>query len=289
MEYFVIEGGHRLQGTITPVGNKNAALPLLAATLLTDESVTLHNVPDIGDVRTKRELIAKLGGICTDLGAGSWRFNTRDVGNRQPDLELGRRIRTAPLLAGPLLARRGFVTIPRPGGDRIGRRRLDTHFQALQALGAHIEVAHDWYELRCDKLIGADIFLDEMSVTGTEQAVLAAVLAEGTTIIRNAASEPHVQDVCNCLNAMGAKISGIGTDTVTIEGVTRLHSAEYTVGPDFMEAGDEILFGLELASRFTWDLAHDDLIGEDARFKPPKRRLCLPSAEIRITVPCITW
>lgn len=240
MEYFVIEGGHRLEGTITPVGNKNAALPLLATALLTDQSLTLHNVPDIGDVRTKLELITRLGVECNSLGAGSWQLRPRNVGDQQPDVDLARRIRTAPLLAGPLLARRGFVTIPRPGGDRIGRRRLDTHFQALQALGAEIEVAHDCYVLHARKLIGADIFLDEMSVTGTEQAVMAAALAEGTTIIRNAASEPHVQDVCNCLNAMGARISGIGTNTLTIEGVSSLHSAEYRIGPDFMEVGSFI-------------------------------------------------
>lgn len=240
MDYFVIEGGHRLNGTITPVGNKNAALPLLAVALLSDEPLVLHNVPNIGDVRTKIELLQLLGVECTRLTPSSWRLQPKHIDDRQPDIELGRRIRTAPLLAGPMLARRGFVTIPRPGGDRIGRRRIDTHFQALEALGAQIDVAHDCYVLRCTKLRGADIFLDEMSVTGTEQAILAAALAEGTTIIRNAASEPHVQDVCKCLNAMGARISGIGTNTLTIEGVTSLHSAEYTIGPDFMEVGSFI-------------------------------------------------
>lgn len=247
MEYFVIEGGRRLAGTITPVGNKNAALPLLAAALLTNEPVTLHNVPDIGDVRTKLELLERLGVECTPLGAGSWRIVTRHVGDRQPDFELSRRIRTAPLLAGPLLARRGFVTIPRPGGDRIGRRRLDTHFQALEALGATINVENDRYILSANELTGTDMFLDEMSVTGTEQAVMAAVLAEGTTVIRNAASEPHVQDVCNCLNAMGAQIDGVGTDTLTIQGVTSLRGAEYTIGPDFMEVGSFI--GLAAATK----------------------------------------
>ncbi len=240
MDYFVIEGGQRLNGTITPVGNKNAALPLLAAALLTDEPLTLHNVPDIGDVRTKLDLLRALGVECTALGRGSWRLVAKAVGDREPDVELGRRIRTAPLLAGPLLARRGFVTVPRPGGDRIGRRRLDTHFQALQALGAEIAVENDRYRLTSGELSGADIFLDEMSVTGTEQAIMAASLAEGTTIIRNAASEPHVQDVCKCLNAMGARISGIGTDTLTIQGVSSLRGAEYTIGPDFMEVGSFI-------------------------------------------------
>lgn len=240
MDYFVIEGGQRLSGTISPAGNKNAALPLLAAALLTDAPLTLHNVPDIGDVRTKIELLRRLGVECTPLGGGSWRFVTKGVGDHEPDLELGRRIRTVPLLAGPLLARRGFVTIPRPGGDRIGRRRLDTHFQALQALGAEIAVEYDRYRLTGGELAGADIFLDEMSVTGTEQAIMAASLAQGTTTIRNAASEPHVQDLCHCLNAMGARVRGIGTDTLTIDGVSSLHGAEYTIGPDFMEVGSFI-------------------------------------------------
>ena len=240
MEYFVIEGGRRLSGTIEPVGNKNAALPLLAAALLTDEPLTLHKVPDIGDVRIKFDLLQRLGVECTPLNGSSWRLRSAGMSDRQPDDELSRRIRTVPLLAGPLLARRGFVTIPRPGGDRIGRRRLDTHFQALHALGAEIDVQHDSYVLRSRRLRGTDIFLDEMSVTGTEQAIMAAVLAEGTTTIGNAASEPHVQDVCRCLNAMGARITGVGTNTLTIEGVDDLHGAEYTIGPDYMEVGSFI-------------------------------------------------
>jgi UDP-N-acetylglucosamine 1-carboxyvinyltransferase len=247
MEYFVIEGGQHLSGTITPAGNKNAALPLLAASLLTDEPLTLHNVPNIADVRTKRDLLQRMGVACTDSDTHTLQLHAADIGDQQPDMDLSRRIRTAPLLAGPLLARRGFVTVSRPGGDRIGRRRLDTHFQALQALGAEIDVKPDGYNLRCDQLVGADIFLDEMSVTGTEQAVMAAATAKGTTVIRNAASEPHVQDVCRCLNAMGAKIDGVGTNTLYIEGVDRLHGAEYTIGPDFMEVGSFI--GLAAATR----------------------------------------
>lgn len=240
MEYFVIEGSQRLSGTIKPVGNKNAALPLLAAALLTDEPLTLRNVPQIGDVRTKFDLLQRMGVECSALGDGAWRLRSGEMSDRQPDDELSRRIRTVPLLAGPLLARRGFVTIPRPGGDRIGRRRLDTHFQALHALGAEIDVQHDSYVLRSRRLRGTDIFLDEMSVTGTEQAIMAAVLAEGTTIVNNAASEPHVQDVCRCLNAMGAQIGGIGTNTVTIHGVDELQSADFTIGPDYMEVGSFI-------------------------------------------------
>jgi UDP-N-acetylglucosamine 1-carboxyvinyltransferase len=216
MEYFRIEGGHRLSGTITPTGNKNAALPLLAASLLTDDTLHLHNVPDIGDVHTKLALLSQLG-VAVQAHAGTgYSLTAQDIGERQPDLDLSRQIRTAILLAGPLLARRGHVSIGRPGGDRIGRRRLDTHFLALQALGAAIEVGADRFQLRTERLKGCDIFLDEMSVTGTEQAIFGAVLAEGVTTLSNVATEPHVQDVCHCLNAMGAKIEGIGTHHLVI-------------------------------------------------------------------------
>ena len=246
MEYFWIEGGHRLSGTVRPMGNKNAALPLLAASLLTDEPLHLHNVPNIGDVFTKIELLQRMG-TAVELDAdGCCTAVARDVGERQPDIDLSSQIRTAPLLAGPLLARRGQVTIGRPGGDRIGRRRLDTHFLALQALGAEIEFGADRIALRADRLRGNEIFLDEMSVTGTEQAVLAAVLAEGETTISNAASEPHVQDVCRCLCAMGAHIDGIGTNCLSIEGVGELGGATYTIGPDYMEVGS--LIGLAAAT-----------------------------------------
>jgi UDP-N-acetylglucosamine 1-carboxyvinyltransferase len=246
MEYFVIEGGHRLSGAITPVGNKNAALPLLAASLLTDEPLHLKNFPNIGDVRTKIELLTRMGVIARMGEDSSCTLQTGAVGDREPDIGLSGRIRTAPLLAGPLLARRGFVTIGRPGGDRIGRRRLDTHFLALKALGADVEVGADRFTFRASRLRGCDLFLDEMSVTGTEQALFAAVLAEGATTIRNAASEPHIQDVCRCLNAMGARIRGIGTNTLVIDGVTRLHGATYAIGPDYMEVGS--LIGLAAAT-----------------------------------------
>ena len=240
MEYFHIEGGHRLGGTITPAGNKNAALPLMAASLLTHEPLHLHNVPNIGDVRTKVALLNGLGVDSHLSPDGRCTLHACTVGDNQPDPDLSRQIRTAPLFAGPLLARRGFVTIGRPGGDRIGRRRLDTHLLALQALGAHVEVTADRLILKADRLRGADIFLDEMSVTGTEQAVLAAVLAEGTTILSNAACEPHVQDVCHCLNAMGADVEGIGSNTLVIRGVSSLRGATYAIGPDYMEVGSLI-------------------------------------------------
>jgi len=247
MEHFWIEGGYPLSGEIRPAGNKNAALPLLAACLLTDEPLCLENVPGIGDVRTKMELLMRMGvevdldeENCCTLRAGG-------VKDSQPDLELSRQIRTAPLLAGPLLARYGHVTIGLPGGDRIGRRRLDTHFLALRELGAELEVESDRFTLRADRLRGADIFLDEMSVTGTEQAVTAAVTARGATTISNAASEPHIQDLCHCLNSMGGRIRGIGTNRLEIQGVDSLGGATFTLGPDYMEVGS--LIGLAAATR----------------------------------------
>jgi UDP-N-acetylglucosamine 1-carboxyvinyltransferase len=247
MKRFVIEGGQRLSGSITPSGNKNAALPLLAASLLSDETLVLHNIPQIGDVTTLLTLLEQVGVQASQRGPHTWALRADAPNARQPDPALARKIRASVLLAGPLLARRGYVTIPRPGGDRIGPRPLDTHFLALRALGVSVEITPAAYEMRCERLRGADIFLDEMSVTGTEQAVLAAVLAEGETTIENAASEPHIQDLCNCLNAMGARIDGVGTNCLRIQGVARLHGAEFTVGPDYMEVGSFI--GLAAVTR----------------------------------------
>lgn len=235
MERFVIEGGNRLSGTITPAGNKNAALPLLAAALLTNQQVTFQNLPRIGDVATKLAMLQQLGVEVTNNIKHQVTLRADQIGTVQPDNALARKIRTSVLLAGPMLVRRGYVTLPRPGGDQIGRRRLDTHFLALRALGASVEITPNMYEMRADKLRGADIFLDEMSVTATEQAILAAVMADGTSVIANAASEPHVQDLCTCLNQMGAKISGVGTNTLVIEGVSSLDGTEFTIGPDYME------------------------------------------------------
>lgn len=240
MERFIIEGGHRLSGSIVPAGNKNAALPLIAATLLTTQGIVLRNIPQIGDVVNKIALLKKLGAQIQSVGEHAWSFRAADIGQAQPDITLSRKIRTSILLAGPLLARRGSVILPRPGGDAIGRRRLDTHFQALRELGASIEITPSTYILQADRLRGADILLDEMSVTGTEQAVMAAVLAEGTTVISNAASEPHVQDLCHFLVVLGAKIDGIGTNRLIINGVSSLQGGEYTIGPDFMEVGSFI-------------------------------------------------
>jgi UDP-N-acetylglucosamine 1-carboxyvinyltransferase len=247
VERFIIEGGRQLSGTITPSGNKNAALPLLAATLLTDQQVILHNIPRIGDVRTKLTLLQQLGIEIEPRGDNSWALTAATLSDNDPDAALARKIRTSILLAGPLLARRGAVRLPRPGGDMIGRRRLDTHFLALRGLGASIEVTPTEYVLRADRLRGTDLFLDEMSVTATEQAILGAVLAEGETTISNAASEPHIQDLCHFLNQLGAQIEGIGTNMLTIRGVNSLHGGEYTIGPDFMEVASFI--GLAAVTR----------------------------------------
>lgn len=234
MEKFIIEGGLPLQGEVTPSGNKNAALPLLAACLLTDEPVTLYNVPQIRDVNDMRRMLESLGVEISDLGNRTWRVTAKNVRPADLDPDLSRRIRASILLAGPMTARAGGVKLPPPGGDVIGRRRVDTHIWALRHMGA--EVTYDrTFEFKASRLKGADILLDEASVTGTENAVMAASLAQGTVILRNAASEPHVQELCRLLNAMGAKIDGIGSNTLHIEGVDRLHGAEFTIGADYLE------------------------------------------------------
>ncbi|MBE0671267.1 MAG: UDP-N-acetylglucosamine 1-carboxyvinyltransferase [Anaerolineales bacterium] len=234
MEEFVIEGGVPLQGEIIPSGNKNAALPLLAACLLTEEPVVLHNLPLIRDVLAMRKLIESLGAQIEEVDANSWRITTQELVASHLDPDLCRRIRASILVAGPVLARAGGLRLPPPGGDVIGRRRLDTHILALRALGAQI-VYDRIFDITTNGLVGADILLDEASVTATENAVMAAVLAEGETYIRNAASEPHVQEVCNFLNLLGARIDGIGSNTLHITGVPRLHGGEYTIGPDLLE------------------------------------------------------
>ncbi len=245
MSSFVVEGGRTLRGHVRPAGNKNAALPMMAAALLTDEPVQLANVPDIRDVHTMLELLEGLGVKAAWTGPGALRLEAADVVSAAPAPELAARIRASILLAGPMLARTGQLRLPPPGGDVIGRRRLDTHFDALQQLGAEVEIG-DEFMLR-DKLRGTDIFLDEPSVTGTENAIMAAALAEGTTVVRNAAAEPHVQDLCNLLNAMGARISGIGTGVLHIEGVDRLSGASAQVSPDHIEVGSFV--GLAAVTR----------------------------------------
>jgi len=236
MEKLLIEGGHPISGTFVPSGNKNAALPLLAACVLTDESVTLRNMPNIGDIHTMAEILTDIGVDVEQLDPHSWRLRAKDVRTDELSAELFGRIRGSITLAGPMLARTGSVRMPRPGGDVIGRRRVDTHFLALSSLGAEVD-SDLTFRLKCDQLKGTDILLDEASVTGTENAIMASVLAKGTTVIRHAACEPHVQDLCHMLCQFGAQINGIGSNTLTIEGVDKLSGGEFRVGPDHMEIG----------------------------------------------------
>jgi UDP-N-acetylglucosamine 1-carboxyvinyltransferase len=236
---FLVRGGRPLHGTIRPAGNKNAALPILAATVLADGPVDLDNIPRIRDVDTMLALLADLGADVAWTGANAVRVDTRAVRPKPLDPALCARIRASILLAGPMLARFGKVTLPPPGGDVIGRRRVDTHFLALEQLGASVSIG-ERFELDAKLLKGADIFLDEPSVTGTENALMAAVAAQGRTILRNAAAEPHVQDLARCLNAMGANIEGIGSNIYTIEGGRPLGSASYVIGPDHIEIGSFI-------------------------------------------------
>lgn len=240
MDQFVIEGGHPLSGTVTPSGNKNAALPALAATLLTDEDVILRNVPAIGDIATTIEILKDIGVQVRETGVKELTLCARDVDKTNLRADLCAKVRGGFMLSGPLVARHGHARIPRPGGDKIGRRRVDTHLQAMEALGARIHTNHIYELWAPDGLKGADIFLDERSVTGTENAIMAAVLARGRSIIRNAASEPHVQELCQLLNRLGASISGVGTNELVIDGVEALGGGEHTIGPDYMEVGSFI-------------------------------------------------
>ena len=239
MAELVIEGGTPLRGTLTPSGNKNAAFPLIAAALLTDQPVTLRNLPDISDVRTMLEAMEGLGVEVGRHDRHTVTLRASALRSTAPDPALLRRIRGALVLLGPLLARERQVRFGTSGGDQIGRRRIDSHMLGLQALGAVVEQAPDLV-LRAERLRGADILLDEASVTATENVVAAAVLAEGTTIIRNAASEPHVQDQCRLLVQMGARIDGIGSNVLVVHGGRPLAGADFTLGADFMEVGSFI-------------------------------------------------
>ncbi|HMD81972.1 MAG TPA: UDP-N-acetylglucosamine 1-carboxyvinyltransferase [Anaerolineales bacterium] len=234
MEKFVIEGGVPINGEVTPAGNKNAALPLLAACLLTDEPVILRNIPKIKDVSVMRDLIESLGAKVENLDATSWRITARDLRPADLNPDLCRQIRASILVAGPMAARIGDFKLPSPGGDVIGRRRLDTHILALRALGA--DVTYDrGFSFRSNGLRGADFLMDEASVTATENAIMAAVTAKSNSVIHNAASEPHVQELCYFLNTLGAQIEDIGSNTLHIHGVPRLHGGEFTIGPDYIE------------------------------------------------------
>ena len=234
MYEYEIEGGFPIKGTIRASGNKNAALPCIAAALLTDKSVVLRNVPEIEDTGVMLNILQSFGAKVKKLDTNTWQIDAVDITRSDIPAELSKKIRASILFAGPLVARTGKAIMPPPGGDVIGRRRLDTHFLALEELGARVS-ADRKFEFTANKLKGAEIFLDETSVTATENAVMAAVLAEGHTEITNAASEPHVQDLCNMLNMMGAKISGVGSNILQIDGVEKLGGCDFTIGPDFME------------------------------------------------------
>jgi len=261
MESFVIEGGRPLDGAIRAAGNKNAALPIVAAALLTDEPVTLTNVPAIRDVETMIALVADLGVDVRPLGEGAVRIHAVDVAKRELDEQLCARIRASILLAGPLLARWGEAIVPPPGGDVIGRRRLDTHIHAFVRLGAEVR-ANRRFHMRTDGLVGAHIFLDEASVTGTENAVTAAVLARGETTIVNAACEPHVQDLCHFLVSLGAEIDGIGSNVLTVRGVERLHGGEWRICPDHIEVASLVGLGAVTEGELVIeDVVHDHLVG----------------------------
>jgi UDP-N-acetylglucosamine 1-carboxyvinyltransferase len=246
-ERFVVEGGRRLEGTIRPGGNKNAALPILAACLLTDDAIVLRNLPDIQDVRVMLQILEGIGASVERLEANVVRIHAKAEISPDPDSALSKQIRASILLAGPLLARCGRVSVAKPGGDAIGRRRVDTHLLALETLGAQIEVSAHEYRMSAQSLRGQNMFLDEASVTATENAIMAAALAEGETRIYNAAAEPHVQDLCRFINLLGGQIEGIGTNSLAIRGVDTLHGGEFTIPSDHIEVGSYI--GLAAVTR----------------------------------------
>jgi UDP-N-acetylglucosamine 1-carboxyvinyltransferase len=260
-ESFVIEGGRSLSGRIRASGNKNGALPILAACLLTDEPVTLANVPRIRDVETMVELLGGLGVDAEWIGVNEVRVHASDLTTDSIDDDLAERIRASFLLAGPMLARRGHATVPPPGGDVIGRRRLDPHLHAFARLGAEIELG-ERYELRAPAgLKGASIFLDEASVMATENTLMAAALAPGETTITNAACEPHVQDLCRFLVGLGAEIEGIGSNVLRVRGVDHLSGGSHTIGPEHIEVGSLIGLAAVTGSDLTIDgAAPDDLV-----------------------------
>ncbi len=247
MEKFIVEGGHTLKGIFVPAGNKNEALPVIAATMLTSEPVVLKNVPDVSDARKMLEIAAALGAEVKSTGANEWTVQAKHIATDIPDPDMASAIRGSFLFAGSMLARHGKICLPSPGGDKIGRRRLDTHITTLEQLGAEISQDNKFYRMRTDGLKGNDIFLDEASVMATENAVLAAVLAKGTTVLGHAACEPHVQGLCQMLNAMGARISGIGSNILTIEGVKELHGCEHVIMNDHIEIGS--IIGLAAATK----------------------------------------
>ena len=261
MEKFIIEGGQPLSGTIVPAGNKNAALPALAAALLTEEEVVLRNVPRIRDVEAMIDLLRALGASVEWRDLNVVAVRAAEVSSTEVDPALSERIRASFLLAGPLLARFGAATMPPPGGDVIGRRRLDPHLDAFRALGAQVEPARSYGLSAPNGLRACDFFMDEPSVMGTENALMAAALTPGSSVIHNAASEPHVQDLARLLLQMGARIEGIGSNVLVVHGSETLGGADYTIGPDYIEVGSFIA----LAACTGGELRIRDVVADDLR------------------------
>ena len=262
---FIVKGNCPISGTIKTQGNKNEALATIPACLLSKEKITFQNVPSIEDVRLMQEILKVIGAEVIVKNNQNLEIEINASKNLESKLpkELCSKMRGAITLAGPLLVRNKSVYLPRPGGDRIGRRRLDTHFLSLAHLGVSLKVYNEGYELSCKELHGADILLDEASVTGTENTLCVAVMSEGKTIIRNAASEPHVQNLCHLLVAMGAKIKGIGSNVLEIEGVESLNNKNiiHKIGPDYLEVGSFII----LAALTKGELRIKDVCKEDMR------------------------
>jgi UDP-N-acetylglucosamine 1-carboxyvinyltransferase len=239
MYKYVIEGSYPIHGKIKPSGNKNAALPCLTAALLTDEPVILRNIPQLEDVQVMIKILKLMGSKVEKINDNDYKITCSNIKNNEIPDDLATKVRASILFAGPLLARLGKVILPPPGGDVIGRRRLDTHFLALKEFGARIDI-NGIFTIQANKLVGKDIFLDEASVTATENAIMVAVLASGETVIRNAAGEPHVQDLCNMLKSMGAQITGIGSNILYVKGVKSLKGTDFRISPDYMEVGSFI-------------------------------------------------
>jgi UDP-N-acetylglucosamine 1-carboxyvinyltransferase len=282
MQSFVIQGGRPLSGTVRAAGNKNGALPILAASVLATEPVRLENVPRILDVETMVELLADIGADASWTGPNEVTVDAAGVTKTSLDPELCRRIRASFLLAGPLLARFGKVVVPPPGGDVIGRRRLDTHIHAFTALGVEVE-RNGAYELSTQGLVGTRMYLDEASVMGTENAVMAAVLARGETVVGHAACEPHIQDLCRFLVTMGARIEGIGSNMLRIEGVERLTGGTYRLGPDHIEVASFAALAAVSGGEVTVDeVQPDDLISIVPAFRKLGIRLELGETSARV-------
>ena len=283
MQSFVIEGGRPLSGTVRAAGNKNGALPILAATILASEPVVLQNVPRIRDVETMVELLADLGATVDWTAPNEVTVDATPVNKTELDPVLGRVIRASLLLAGPLLARFGRATVPPPGGDVIGRRRLDPHIHAFMELGVEVEL-NGAYELRTDRLRGKRLFLDEASVMATENAVMAAVLAEGETIVGHAACEPHIQDLCHFLVALGARIEGIGSNILRIEGVERLGGGSHRIRSEHVEVASFAALAASTGGELTIeDVEPDDLISIVPAFR--KLGIELEVGETNVRVP----